>query len=257
VLAGYLRGHEASVAWVAEDEHVAARREVGVADPTGEELEEGLHELEAIAQTGLAFTSSGFERERYEEILRVVVRLRQGSPPDAVRAEAAFGALLASVGEGVAGYVTPKAAVGAVVIDEERRMLLIQRADSGLWLYPTGWADVGYSAAEVAVKEVWEETGILVEPVALLGQIDGMRRGFTRVPMYSTIFLCRPIDGVLRAHPLEVRAVGWFRRDELPENVAALMSLPWLARAFEDLETPAAAYFDPPRPERVPGLTQR
>ena len=58
------------------------------------------------------------------------------------------------VGEGVPGYVTPKVAVGAVVGNDDGEILLVQRADSGIWLYPTGWADVGYSPAEVAVKEV-------------------------------------------------------------------------------------------------------
>ena len=48
------------------------------------------------------------------------------------------------VGDGVAGYVTPKVAVGAVVGDEDGRILLVQRADSGIWLYPTGWCDVGH-----------------------------------------------------------------------------------------------------------------
>ena len=43
-----------------------------------------------------------------------------------------------SVGEGVAGYVTPKVAVGAVVGNDDGEILLVQRADSGIWLYPTG-----------------------------------------------------------------------------------------------------------------------
>ena len=47
-----------------------------------------------------------------------------------------------------------KVAIGAVVGNDEGQILLIQRADYGVWLYPTGWADVGYSASEVAVKEV-------------------------------------------------------------------------------------------------------
>src|SRR6185437_14935119 len=77
-----------------------------------------------------------------------------------------------SVGEGVPGYVTPKVAIGAVVGNESGEILLVQRADSGVWLYPTGWADVGYSPAEVVVKEVEEEAGILVEPVRLVAVFD-------------------------------------------------------------------------------------
>ena len=115
-----------------------------------------------------------------------------------------------SVGEGVPGYVTPKVAIGAIVGNDDGEMLLVQRADSGIWLYPTGWADVGYSPAEVAVKEVLEETGIECEPVRLIAVVDGQRMGFTRFGMYMLLFHCRAIGGALQRHPLETADVGWF-----------------------------------------------
>ena len=118
-----------------------------------------------------------------------------------------------TVGKGVPGYVTPKVAVGAAVGNDKGELLLIQRADSGIWLYPTGWCDVGYSAAEVVVKEVEEETGIVVEPVRLIAVLDGLRLGFTRVPLYSLLFYCRAVGGELTPHPLETRDVGWFTRE--------------------------------------------
>ena len=43
-----------------------------------------------------------------------------------------------SIGEGVPGYVTPKVAVGAIVGNDDGEILLVQRKDSGIWLYPTG-----------------------------------------------------------------------------------------------------------------------
>ena len=122
-----------------------------------------------------------------------------------------------TVGKGVPGYVTPKVAVGAAVGNDKGELLLIQRADSGIWLYPTGWCDVGYSAAEVVVKEVEEETGIIAEPVRLIAVLDGLRLGFTRVPLYSLLFYCRAVGGELAPHPLETRDVGWFTRDTLPQ----------------------------------------
>ena len=117
-----------------------------------------------------------------------------------------------SVGHGVAGYQTPKIAVGAVVGNDRGELLLVQRADSGIWLYPTGWADVGYSASEVAVKEVREETGIECEVVRLIAVLDGLRRRFTSIPLYSLVFHCRATGGELVGHPLETRAIGWFAR---------------------------------------------
>ena len=121
--------------------------------------------LAGIARTGLGFTQSLYERERFEEVLHVAADIRASLAADAeLDVEHYVDEWMRSVGEGVAGYVTPKSAIGAVVYDDEGRILLVQRADSGVWLYPTGWADVGYSPAEVAVKEVLEETGIDCEP---------------------------------------------------------------------------------------------
>ena len=84
--------------------------------------------------------------------------------------------------------------------------------------YPTGWADVGYSAAEVVVKEVEEETGIEVEVVRLIAVLDGLRIGISRIPLYSLVFQCRPIGGELKAHPLECADVGWFPLEDSPSR---------------------------------------
>lgn len=206
--------------------------------------------LAGIARTGLGFTQSQYERERYEEILHVAADMRmavasQGAPGhgslEELRAE-----WMKSVGLGVPGYVTPKVAVGAVVGNDRGEILLIQRSDSGHWLYPTGWADIGYSPAEVAVKEVHEETGIECEAVQILGVLDGMRLGFTTVPLYSIVFHCRAIGGTLNPHPLEVADVGWFAQDSLPSPIVSADR--WATQAFAAIHgetiTPS---FDLPR----------
>jgi ADP-ribose pyrophosphatase YjhB (NUDIX family) len=185
--------------------------------------------LSGVARTGLGFTESLYERERFEEVLKVAADIRSAAIEEA-EADALFEEWLATVGEGVAGYVTPKVAVAAVVGNDAGEILLTQRADSGLWLYPVGWADVGYSASEVAVKEVYEETGIEVEPVSLIALFDGLRLGFARIPLYSLVFHCRMLGGELRGHPLETRAVGFFARDALPELLAGADR--WVDAAF-------------------------
>jgi 8-oxo-dGTP pyrophosphatase MutT (NUDIX family) len=69
------------------------------------------------------------------------------------------------------------------------------------------------------VKEVEEETGILVEPVRLIGVLDGLRLGTSRIPLYSLLFFCRKIGGELNPHPLECSDAGWFGRDNLPSPI--------------------------------------
>ena len=185
--------------------------------PTHQDLVRWSEALAGIARTGLGFTQSLYERERFEEVLHVAGDIKAAAEAEReLDVEHYVDEWMRSVGEGVAGYVTPKSAVGAVVYDDQQRILLVQRADSGIWLYPTGWADVGYSAAEVAVKEVLEETGIHCEPERVIAVLDGMRMGFTRIPLYSTVFLCRAVGGDLAAHPLETADVGWFAEDALP-----------------------------------------
>jgi ADP-ribose pyrophosphatase YjhB (NUDIX family) len=205
--------------------------------------------LAGIARTGLAFTESLYERERFEEILKVAADIRVAAGHDEGRfdREEVVAGWLDSVGHGVAGYVTPKVAVGAIVGNDEGELLLIQRGDSGVWLYPTGWADVGYSAAEVVVKEVEEETGILAEPVRLVAVFDGLRLGARGLPFYSLVFQCRAVGGDLRAHPLETRDVGWFAEDALPEPLAG--GGHWMHMAFRAVRgEPIDVVFDTPRP---------
>lgn len=185
--------------------------------------------LAALARTGLAFTDSGYERERYEEILQVAAEIQQHSSLP-VEAASLVEEWTKTVGHGVPGYVTPKNTVAAIVGNDDGELLLVQRADSGYWLYPTGWADVGYSPAEVAVKEVWEETGIQTEVVRLLGIYDGMRLGFTRIPMYSTVFHLKVTGGELKPHPLECSDVGFFSQDDLPSPLIGADR--WVSRAF-------------------------
>lgn len=205
--------------------------------------------LAAIARTGLGFTENLYERERFEEVLHVAADIKAAADEalEVRREQDHFvQEWLESVGEGVPGYVTPKVAVGSIVGDDQGRILLVQRKDSGVWLYPTGWADVGYSAAEVAMKEVYEETGIECEPQRLVAVIDGLRMGFTRFGMYMILFYCRAVGGELAGHPLETADVGWFGPDELPWPTVGVQW--WGPMAFAAIRgEPIETVFDPPR----------
>jgi len=212
--------------------------------------------LAASARTGLGFSDNLCERERFEEVLHVAADIKAAAAAiEELTDELAeierdtdhfVQEWLANTGEGVPGYVTPKVAVGAVVGNEAGEILLVQRADSGVWLYPTGWADVGYSPSEVAIKEVAEETGIECDPVQLLAVIDGQRMGFSRFGMYMLLFYCRATGGELRPHPLETSDVGWFGRDRLPERIAGAGL--WVDEAFAAIAgNRPATRFDAPR----------
>jgi ADP-ribose pyrophosphatase YjhB (NUDIX family) len=204
----------------------------------------------------MGFTENLYERERYEEVLHVAADIKAAALEMRRHAMDVSEAIevqrktdhfvqewMESIGEGVPGYVTPKVAVGAIVGNELGEILLVQRKDSGIWLYPTGWADVGYSPAEVAVKEVSEETGIECEPQRLLGVVDGQRMGFSRFGMYMLLFHCTATGGTLNGHPLETADVGWFAADALPEATAGAQW--WGPMAFAAIAgVESAATFD-------------
>jgi 8-oxo-dGTP diphosphatase len=86
--------------------------------------------------------------------------------------------------------------VGAVIWDAgRRRLLLVKRGhapDAGLWSLPGGRVEAGESDAEALVREMREETGLIVTPVRLLGSV--------RRPA--------PDDRVLEIYDYEAAATG-------------------------------------------------
>ena len=211
---------------------------------TPQDLRRWSEALAGVARTGLGFTDNPYEAERFEEILHIAADIGIAAG-HAYAADELVEEWMKLVARGVPGYQTPKVGIGAVVGNDRGEILLIQRADSGLWLYPTGWADIGYSPAEVAVKEVREETGIVCVPERLIAVIDGLRAGFSRIPLYSLVFQCRAVGGELLAHPQECADVGWFREDAMPQPLAGREQWGTVFAALhgEDVDV----YFDPPR----------
>ena len=122
-------------------------------------------EVRSVASTGLHYTESQFDRERYERLMRTAARLAAlGTDGDAGEIATAYRA--------DAGYVTPKVDVRAAVFRDDRVLLVRERAD-GRWALPGGYADVGDSPSEAATRETAEEAGLDVRVTRLVGIYDG------------------------------------------------------------------------------------
>lgn len=66
--------------------------------------------------------------------------------------------------------------VGAVIRDDAGRLLLVKRGHEpgkGLWSIPGGRVEAGESDAAALVREVREETGLVVAPGRLIGSVRG------------------------------------------------------------------------------------
>ena len=220
-------------------------------DKLASQLNLWIQRLSAIAQTGLAFEPRVYDRERYEELLKLASDMAATNASlnaDSHLSQELYDNWRAQVQPGVKGYVTPKVGVGAMVFNDSAEILLIKRP-TGHWLYPTGWADVGYSPAQVAAKEVLEETGLRATPLRLVAVYDV--RTLADHPdidlhFYSLIFYCRLDGGSLNRHPEETLDAGFFSRENLPQPLARQdlhwVDLAWAAHRGELRE----AYFDQP-----------
>src|SRR5918911_1261229 len=89
--------------------------------------------LAGVARTGLGFTQNLYERERFEEILRIAADIRYAAVEE-VEATDQVEEWLGGGGEGVPGYVTPQTAVGAGGANDAGEILLVPRAGAGVWL---------------------------------------------------------------------------------------------------------------------------
>ncbi|BFT69995.1 NUDIX hydrolase [Paenibacillus sp. P36] len=167
-------------------------------------------EIQAISQAGLAYGENGYDLERYEALRKISVEMMShftDTPIDKVTE------LFASD----TGYQTPKVDIRAVVLKENKVLLVKERAD-GAWALPGGWADIGYTPSEVAVKETREEAGYQVKPVRLLAVLDKKCHAHPPAPnyVYKIFILCELVGGEALEVSLETTEVGFFGEQELP-----------------------------------------
>jgi ADP-ribose pyrophosphatase YjhB (NUDIX family) len=111
----------------------------------------------------------------------------------------------------------PLVGVGAVIVNQGR-VLLVQRGREplkGHWSLPGGLVEVGESLKTAVIREVEEETGLLVEPVELIELLDRIHREGERIRYHYVIadYLCRVTGGALKAAS-DADAVRWVERGE-------------------------------------------
>jgi 8-oxo-dGTP pyrophosphatase MutT (NUDIX family) len=110
-------------------------------------------------------------------------------------------------------------AVTGVVFDDDGRVLLGRRADTGRWGLIGGIMEPGEEVAEAVVREVFEETSLQVRPERITGvytHADVVHANGDRCCYVITAFHCRVLSGEPRVNDDESLEVGWFALDALP-----------------------------------------
>jgi ADP-ribose pyrophosphatase YjhB (NUDIX family) len=170
---------------------------------------EWARELQAIAQSGLAWSPREYDRERFEQVRRVAAEmLANGNDP----------ADLESVFAAEEGHATPKLDVRGVAF-RGGAILLVQEREGEAWSLPGGWVDVGESPSEAVAREVREESGYAARAVKLLGLYDRDRRAFPPHlwHIWKLFFLCELEEGERQALGYETLDARFFGPGELPE----------------------------------------
>lgn len=120
----------------------------------------------------------------------------------------------------VANSLVP--ASNLLVVDDEGRILLQRRRDTGQWALPGGKQELGETPSQCAVRECEEETGILAKVTALLGVysdpahlVEYTSNGEVRQEFEITL-IGVPVSGVPSSND-EASEVAWFTRDDLED----------------------------------------
>ncbi len=117
----------------------------------------------------------------------------------------------------------PIVGVGAVVIDGTR-VLLVRRGHQplkGEWSLPGGALELGETLQQGVVREVREETGLIVVPAGIVEVLDRITQdelsGRIRYHYVLVDFVCRATGGILRGGS-DADEARWVAREELHEQ---------------------------------------
>jgi len=140
--------------------------------------------------------------------------------------------------------------VTALIFNEQNHVLLHRAATDGKWYTIGGAVDPGEDPADAAVREVFEETGLRVRPLRIVGVYTDPLVEYPngdRVCYVSTCFVCQNVGGKLEPQDDESLELRYFPPGELPELPASHrhrimqalknQDLAWFAAKTMDNET--------------------
>ncbi|PYZ95560.1 ADP-ribose pyrophosphatase [Alteribacter lacisalsi] len=195
-------------------------------------------ELQALAQSGLTYSKDQFDIGRFERIREISTEMLEGFTDEPIP-------IIKDLFAGGTGYQTPKVDVRAVVFKDAKLLMVKERSDNS-WALAGGWGDIGLTPAEVAVKEVREESGYHVQAQRLVAVMD--KKCHNHPPSaYHTykIFILCSLDGGTPTPSVETSEVCFFEKDKLPSLSHSRITEEQIKILFQYYDDPdSPAYFD-------------
>lgn len=189
--------------------------------------------IQALAQSGLYYTSDVYDAERFRELSSIACEIMEAntlSQPGEVR----------MVFASQSGYATPKLDIRGVVFKEDKILLVRELQDQGKWTLPGGWVDINEPPSQAVEREVREEAGKIVKAVKLLALYDSNQHGHPPLPFhsYKLFFLCEMLGETIPA-PYETAEPSFFAQHEIPELSTTRVTHEEIQRLFEHLRDPS------------------
>ncbi|MFS0906664.1 NUDIX hydrolase [Priestia aryabhattai] len=195
-------------------------------------------QLQSISQTGLTYSKDIYDLERFELIRNISVEmLSQQTGMEKTVVKDLFA--------NETGYATPKVDIRAAIF-KNNQILMVKEKTDGKWSLPGGWADIGLTPSEVAVKEVKEESGFHVKVIKILALLDMNQHPHPPSPyhIYKIFIQCEIIGGQ-PTKGIETSEVEFFSEDKLPPLSIARNTKSQIEMVFKHLNHPQEpTYFD-------------
>jgi ADP-ribose pyrophosphatase YjhB (NUDIX family) len=114
--------------------------------------------------------------------------------------------------------------VAILILDNQNRLLLMKRSDSGCWGPPGGATEPGEVVEDAARRETFEETGLLAGEMMLFGVFSGPELYYKypngdEVYNVTIVYLSRDASGEVRLNG-EHTEWRWFSTDEIPDDLS-------------------------------------
>ena len=196
------------------------------------DLLEQARRLLALAHTGLHYTQSDYERERYEEIALIATQLlsrQSGYTSEAIR----------DAWHLEDGYVTPKLDVRGAIFRDNKVLLVRERSD-GKWTVPGGFADINEWPSLSVTKEIEQESGFTARVLKLAAVHDRAKHNYPAFMfhIWKLLFVCEITGGEARISN-ETDAVDFFALDALPPLSTGRITEPQIQLLFNHHRDPA------------------
>ena len=188
-------------------------------------------ELQSLAQAGLYYGKDVFDQERYQRIREISIEMmaeRTGLSEDQIKD-------MFFVDH---GYQTPKIDTRAVIIENDRILLVRER--EGRWSIPGGWCEYNMTPVENVKKEAKEEAGLDIIVDRLIAVLDRDRYSKPPYPfkVMKMFFLCHSTGGTFIPNTETIDS-DYFSLDELPVLATEKCSEEQVKMCFEAYHNPS------------------